>query len=147
MNRKSQEGRRMTNEKIGGSCLCGSVHYEILGPILAFRYCHCSRCRKATGSAHASNILVEPAQFRWISGEEMVERYDLPEAQSFATCFCRTCGSPLPHGTRSGKAVIIPAGSLDEDPKHRPEQNIFWDHRAPWYLKAVELPHFAEYAP
>jgi hypothetical protein len=137
----------MASRRIEGSCLCGSVRYQIRGPVLSFRYCHCSRCRKATGSAHASNIFVDPALFRWTAGEELVTRYDLPEAQSFATCFCRPCGSPLPHATRSGKAIVIPAGSLDEDPDSRPGENIFWDHRAPWYLETGDLPRFGEYAP
>jgi hypothetical protein len=137
----------MTAVQIGGSCLCGSVHYEFNGPILSFNYCHCSRCRKATGSAHASNIFVVPSQFKWTRGEELVARYDLPAAQSFALCFCRTCGTPLPHATRSGKAIVIPVGSLDEDPHVRPGQNIFWDSRAPWFLETGGLPRHAEYAP
>ena len=137
----------MTSEQIRGSCLCGKIRYAFSGPILSFNYCHCSRCRKATGSAHASNILVAPSQFKWTDGEESVARYDLPEARSFAVCFCRHCGTPLPHATRSGKAIIIPAGSLEEDPCFRPGQSIFWDSRAPWFLETGGLPRYAEYAP
>ena len=51
-----------------GSCLCGSVTFEVQGPPSAFRYCHCSRCRKASGSAHAANMLVPETQFRWLAG-------------------------------------------------------------------------------
>jgi hypothetical protein len=71
----------------------------------------------------------------------------LPEARSFAICFCHVCGVPLPHATRSGKAIVIPVGSLDEDPRFRPERNIFWESRAPWFLETVNLPKYAEYAP
>ena len=137
----------MTTEQIGGSCLCGSVHYEFNGPILSFNYCHYSRCRKATGSAHASNVFVVPSQFKWTRGEDLVARYDLPAAKSFAVCFCRTCGTPLPHATRSGKVIVIPGGSLDEDPLVRPRQNIFWDSGPPWFLESGGLPRFAEYLP
>ena len=137
----------MNTKPIRGSCLCGKVSYEIQAPILAFRYCHCSRCRKSTGSAHASNIVVEASQFKWTSGEEFAVRYDLPEARSFATCFCKQCGSQLPHATRSGRQTIVPAGTLDDDPDSRPQHNIFWNYRAPWYLRSSELPHFEEYSP
>ena len=127
-------------EKYTGSCLCGAVVYEYDDPVARFCYCHCPRCRKATGSAHASNLFVEPRQFRWITGEEHVKRYDLPEAKSFATCFCMHCGSPLPHATRSGEKMVIPAGSLDDDPGIAPEYGIWWSARAPWYLAPSEVP-------
>src|SRR5258708_35316531 len=118
--------------RIRGSCLCGGVNLEIELPFDRFVNCHCSRCRKATGTAHATNAIVKPDAFRWIAGESHVVRYDLPSARSFATCFCRLCGSPLPHLTRSGREVIVPAGSLDDDPGGTPEAPICWSSRAPW---------------
>ena len=96
-----------------GSCLCGSVTFAVDLPFDRFIHCHCSRCRKATGTAHASNAVVKAAALRWLQGEELVVRYDLPTARSFATSFCRTCGSPLPHLTRSGREAIVPAGAFD----------------------------------
>ncbi|MFV2031353.1 MAG: GFA family protein [Gammaproteobacteria bacterium] len=120
-----------------GSCLCGSVTYQFSGPELVFQYCHCSRCRKFTGSAYAANIIVNPEQFEWLSGESSVGRFEYPEARHFATCFCTRCGSSLPWLAKSGRSVIIPAGTLDEDPGIRPVHNIFYQDRAPW-REAVE---------
>jgi len=137
----------MPSDPVRGSCLCGLIRFEIDPPFLTFRYCHCSRCRKATGSACAANLFVEPAHFRWISGEESLTRYDLPEARHFATCFCNRCGSPLPRVTRDGTVVVVPAGSLDDDPAIRPEHHIFWGSRAPWSSDEDALPHFDEYPP
>ena len=122
-----------------GSCLCGSIAYEYEDHVLDFRYCHCPRCRKATGSAFASNIFVAPNQFHWTDGQENVVRYDLPEAKSFATCFCKICGSPLPHLTRSGEKVVIPAGSLDDDPEIKPKCGIWWSERASWFVPSNEI--------
>lgn len=122
-----------------GSCLCKKIQYEISGHLGIFQYCHCSRCRKFTGSAHASNIFVKPDQFRWIMGEELVGRYELSEAKYFATCFCKNCGSSLPWLSQSGQVVVIPAGTLDDDPQIKPQQNIFWASRAPWYVDACDL--------
>lgn len=130
-----------------GSCLCGRVTYEIEPPFKIFQYCHCQRCRKFTGSAHASNIFVPPERFRWLSGEEIVGRFELPESKYFATCFCKNCGSSLPWHVKGGKNVVIPAGTLDEDPQIRPQQNIFWDSRACWYAESHELPKFSELPP
>jgi hypothetical protein len=131
-------GRIMT---VRGSCLCGAVGYEAHLPFVRFVNCHCSRCRKATGSACAANAAVGPDAFRWTRGEGDVGRYDLPEARSFATSFCRRCGSPLPHLTRSGREVIIPGGSLDEDPGVKPSGHVHWGSRASWLpAPASDLP-------
>jgi hypothetical protein len=125
---------------VRGSCLCQAVGYEARLPFGRFVNCHCSRCRKASGSAYAANAAVAPEAFRWTRGEDLVVRYDLPQARSFATAFCRTCGSPLPHPTRSGREVIIPAGSLDDDPGIRPERHVHWASRAGWLAAGSELP-------
>ncbi len=134
-------------ENIKGSCLCGAVSYQYQGPEMVFQYCHCSRCRKFTGSAHAANIIVDPKQFEWLQGEDMVGRFEHPEAKHFATCFCKQCGSSLPWMAQSGRAVIIPAGTLDQDPGIRPQQNIFWQSRAVWREEVDALPCHDELPP
>lgn len=136
----------MSDKVYKGSCLCGDVAYQFSGTALVFQYCHCSRCRKISGSAHASNIIIKPEQFQWTKGEPLVGRYELAQAKHFATSFCKNCGSALPWQTQSAKAVIVPAGTLDEDPEVRPGHNIYYADKAPWYddpdklLKYDELP-------
>ena len=130
-----------------GSCLCGAVSYQFHGPEYVFQYCHCSRCRKFTGSAHASNIIVAPDQFEWLTGADQLGRFEHPEAKHYATCFCRQCGSSLPWEAQSGGAVVIPAGTLDEDPEIRPSQNIFWKDRVAWREAVESLPHYDELQP
>jgi hypothetical protein len=72
---------------VTGSCLCGRVWFEAILPLGRFVHCHCSRCRKTTGTAHATNAVVKADAFRWQEGEEFVSRDDLPTARSFATSF------------------------------------------------------------
>ena len=93
-----------------GSCLCGEVAFEVDEPFDLFLNCHCSRCRKATGTAHSCEVVVKASALRWLRGEASVIRFDLPQARSFATAFCKACGSPMPHLTRSGREAIVPAG-------------------------------------
>ena len=123
----------MDNTPKKGSCLCGEVTYQYSGPVKVFQYCHCTRCRKFTGTAHASNIIIDPEQFEWLSGEDMIGRYELAEAKHFATSFCKKCGSSLPWKTKSGKAHIVPVGTLDDDPDVKPIHNIYYVDKAPWY--------------
>lgn len=123
-----------------GSCVCGTVTYEITPPFTIFQYCHCSRCRKFTGSAFAPNLFVPPARFRWLQGEAEVGRFEHPEAKYFATCFCKRCGSSLPWAVQGGVNVVVPVGTLDEDPGLKPQQNLFWGSKASWFESPCVLP-------
>jgi len=136
----------MEPEKTAGGCLCGAVRFEIRPPYAAFRYCHCSRCRKASGSAHAANLFVPVAQFAWGAGEDVITRFDLPGAQRFAVWFCRHCGTRVPHRLRGREEYLVPAGILDADPGKRPENSIFWGSRAPWYVEPHDMPKLTEYS-
>ena len=115
-----------------GSCLCGTLRYEFDPTGARFVRCHCSRCRRITGSAYACNLRVDPAAFRWTSGRDAVKRYDPPEALSFANEFCAACGSSIPHLTRSGREVVILTGTLDDDPGLRAVDDIHLEDRPDW---------------
>ena len=136
----------MRKEALAGSCLCGSVRFEIMPPFSGFRYCHCSRCRKATGSAHAANIFLPQGQLTWLAGESLIRRYDLSGAKRFAVCFCTQCGTRLPHRIAGTENYLVPAGVLDASPDQRPDVSIFWGSRAQWFVETQELPKFEEYA-
>ena len=136
----------MPQETLKGGCLCGAVQYEISGEIQRFSHCHCRRCRKATGTGHASNVLVSPeSSLTWSAGEQLLKRYKVPEAQRFYNCFCSQCGSPLPRTVPELDAVLIPAGSLDTEPSVQPGGRIFWDSRVSWSCSDEALPVFSEY--
>ena len=138
----------MTDMKLTGSCLCGAVQYEISGAAQRFYHCHCRRCRKSTGTGHASNLLVTPASgFSWRSGEELLRRYKVPEAERFYSCFCSRCGSPMPRVVPELDGVIIPAGTLDGEPPIQPGARIFWESRAEWSCSGDDIPIFPEYPP
>ncbi len=132
-------------KNISGSCLCGEVTFVVSGEVSAFHLCHCTRCRRSTGSAHASNIFTKPENIAWLSGEDKIHRYEHPSAKTFAKQFCAQCGSGLPYINRPGTALVIPAGSLQGDPGVVPEDNIFWDSRAAWYDQGVKAVCCAEY--
>lgn len=129
---------------VTGSCLCGAVTYQMRPPYGFFQYCHCSRCRKFTGSAHGATVLVSAEQFRWISGEDRVRQYVVPDAKYYCTAFCTVCGSSMPWRSRNEKSYLVPAGTLDDEPGAGVERNIYWGSRAPWYEPVGDLPVFDE---
>jgi len=123
----------MSDKPIKASCLCGAVKFEVTLPNIFFQYCHCSRCRKATGSAHGAGMFVKKAQLVYTEGEDNVRRFELPDAKFFCTSWCDKCGSSLPWLSRNGKYYLVPAGAFDEDPGVKPTRNIHWASKAPWY--------------
>ena len=135
----------MSEISLSGSCLCGSVHYEITGDDAKFYHCHCERCRKASGTGHMSNIILRPESVRFTAGEALLKRYKGPEAKRFATVFCSNCGSLMPRTSPEAGLVVIPAGSLDHDLDIRPTARIFYDSRANWSCDGDDVPCFTEY--
>jgi len=137
----------MMTSTLTGSCLCGSVQYEVTGEAQRFYHCHCQRCRKATGTGHGSLIQVTPqTSITWIKGEELLGRYKVPEAERFYNCFCQKCGGPMPRVVPELDGVLIPAGSLDTSSPRPAQARIFWGSRAEWSC-SDDLPVFSEYPP
>ena len=129
---------------LSGGCLCGAVRYTVNGETQRFYHCHCSRCRKASGTGHASNLFVQ-GTLTWNSGEELIRTFKLPEAARFANSFCEVCGSRMPRFIEKVGMVFIPAGSLDDEPDIRPQARIFLDSRAKWSCDEAVLPGFEQY--
>lgn len=128
-----------------GSCLCGSVTYRITGDPKVFFHCHCGRCRKASGTGHASNIILKPESAAWTAGEELLASFKVPDARRFRTVFCTRCGSPMPRIAPDSSVAVIPAGTLDTDAPLKPTGRIMWNSRAAWSCEAGSVPAWPEY--
>lgn len=113
-----------------GSCLCKAVAFKLEGEFTGFFLCHCSRCRKETGSAHAANLFSATAAFEWTAGRASVKTFRLPGTR-FAKSFCEHCGSALPT-VEDGGRLLVPAGSLDSEVDVRPNAHIFMGSKATW---------------
>ena len=128
-----------------GSCLCGSVRFEVTLTPIRFQYCHCASCRKATSSSHAANLFFALDRFRWVTGESLVERFiDQTANPGYARWFCRKCGSAVPRLNRTKHYYVVPAGLLDADPIVKPERSVYWDDRAPWLVNIDAIPKLSE---
>lgn len=114
-----------------GSCLCRAVRFQVHGAFESFFLCHCSRCRKDTGSAHAANLFSSRAEIEWLAGRENVRTFQLPETRH-ARSFCTRCGSALPSVQMDGALLVVPAGSLDGPVGIRPDAHICHGDRADW---------------
>jgi hypothetical protein len=124
---------------ITGSCLCGVVSFRIFGAFESFFLCHCSRCRKGSGSAHAANLFSATAAIEWLSGQDRIKVYRVP-ATRHQRCFCTECGSALPRVQSEGILLVVPAGSLDEAIGIRPSARICYASRADWDVSMEDIP-------
>ncbi|MGR3804971.1 GFA family protein [Marinibacterium profundimaris] len=126
----------MSGEFAGG-CLCGAVRFRIDGAFEGFFLCHCSRCRRATGSAHAANLFSGTGQITWESGDTLRRAFRL-DGTRFERCFCATCGGALPVVRPEG-GLVVPAGCLEGPVGLRPGAHICWQSRADWDDALEEL--------
>lgn len=125
--------------KHSGSCLCGSVRFEVIGDFERFYLCHCEYCRKDTGSAHAANLFASKARLTWLSGQDGVTQFTLPSTRH-SRSFCSVCGSAVPSVHGNGRLLVVPAGSLDTAVTLRPDQHIFVSSRADWDRALESVP-------
>jgi len=115
---------------IDGECFCGSVKYEIDGPLKNARSCHCSRCRKVFGSASSAFAEIDDSsKFKWIEGEDKVQMYE--SEKGWGLGFCSVCGSTL-CGLYQGNVMGVTMGTIDGDPGIEIERHIFVGSKAPW---------------
>ena len=58
-----------------GKCLCGEVEVKITGAITDIIHCHCSLCRKNSGTAYATNGFVQASEFEVVKGKELLSTF------------------------------------------------------------------------
>ncbi len=125
-----------------GSCLCTKIAYQISGDIIGINYCHCEKCRKASGSAFATSAAVNLKDFAIINGREYLKSY--PSSTNKNRYFCNHCGSPIYSEFKNLSTIYIRLGTLDDDPVKRPEVHIHTGVKACWHDITDELPQLNE---
>ncbi|WP_334020492.1 GFA family protein [Alteromonas sp. S015] len=123
-----------------GSCLCGTVRFEIKGDLDSFYLCHCKHCQKDTGSAFAANLFSSSAILTWLSGVNEVTSFTLKNTRH-SKSFCKICGSALP-SAQSQNMLAVPAGCLDTKLLIKPTAHIFSASKAAWEESLETLKKF-----
>ena len=129
---------------VSGSCLCGGIQFEA-DTVPLITACHCSKCRKAHGTAFSTFASVPSSDFRFIRGEDLIVSFE--SSPGIRRDFCRVCGSRAPGRAPHGETWGVPAGLLDDDPGVRLALHIFVGSKAPWWEIRDDLPRFEEGVP
>lgn len=130
---------------IQGSCLCGTLRYELDGPFTTMVNCHCSMCRKHHGAPFATVVEAPLTGFRWLVGEGVLRYYE--SSPGVQRPFCSACGSVAPRVLAEAGHVVVPAGTLEAVPGIRPQAHLFVESKASWHSISDSLPQHAAYAP
>lgn len=117
-------------EDVYGQCSCGAVGYKFSAESLIAYQCHCSICRKATGSAFSTTLMAQASNFAWLCGEESITSY--AKESGYKVNFCSHCGSPVPNRFRDFPLFSVPVGSVEGEHPVKVKIQLYLGSRANW---------------
>jgi len=124
-----------------GKCLCGAVNIKITGEISDIIHCHCSLCRKNSGTAYATNGFINTADFEITSGENCLTAFSTKPGRN--RHFCTKCGSPVfSSNDQDPSRLRIRLGIIESDISERPISHNFVTSKANWEDLDAELPRY-----
>ena len=124
-----------------GRCLCGRIRFEIRGQVGPFAYCHCTSCRRASGTAFTANAPVREVDLKWLSGRDEIGEFESSPGKFRA--FCRGCGSPI-YARRVSAAgwLSMRLGLIDDELASSATAHFNVSEKARWFNVTDDLPQF-----
>jgi hypothetical protein len=135
---------RAMSRTLAGKCYCGAVEYAVADAFLYAANCHCSNCRRTTGSAFKPFAGIERSKLAIAKGASELMIFGGQDANN---THCKRCGSLLYSVVRDGAYVHVAMGTLIDDPAIRPTHHIFVGSKAPWFAIADDLPQYEAHVP
>ncbi|CAI6332966.1 unnamed protein product [Periconia digitata] len=123
-----------------GSCFCTAIKFTFTGEPLVKALCHCTDCRKLSGSTYTTNLLIPSSSFTLLSGTPKPVPKTSDAGNAITNFFCGECGSPLWGKGAFGDDLVLRAGVVDwEEGKEngmsegaRPSVELFVQRRVGW---------------
>ncbi len=134
------DSKRASERTLTGKCLCGAVQYVVQDDFLYAANCHCSSCRRATGSAFKPFAGIESQKLRVSQGQDSLMIFGEARAGDM---HCKLCGSFLYSVVSGGARVHVAMGTLVDEPSMRPTAHIFVGSKAAWFTITDDLPQYA----
>ncbi len=129
-----------------GKCLCGAVQIQINGEITDIIHCHCSLCRKNSGTAFATNGFINSTEFEITSGKNSISTFSFKPGRN--RHFCSNCGSPVySSNAQDPTRFRIRLGILDSDIAEKPISHNFVSSKANWENLDAKLPRYDSFEP
>ena len=126
-----------------GSCFCNKVSFEIDAEKVDAYHCHCSICRKVTGSKFNTAFTISADQFSWTGSNASIKTFQ-KNGKGFRHDFCGDCGCTVPNRYKDVQ-YWVPAGLLDDDDGVEISKHIFVESKAGWDEIKDDLEQFEGY--
>ncbi len=121
-----------------GSCICNGVAFQVEGEKFEVIQCHCSKCRKITGSTADAMIVVPKGDFTWVRGTELISTYKSESGR--ARSFCSTCRGSLPD--QDGDVYWVLAGILNTKYCASVKAHIYVGSKLEWEEIGGDAPQY-----
>jgi hypothetical protein len=128
---------------LAGKCLCGAIDYAVADEFAYAANCHCSNCRRTTGSAFKPFAGIARDRLSVSKGEDKLMIFGGADNHD---AHCSRCGSLLYSVVRDGGFVHVAMGTLVDNPAIRPTAHIFVGSKAPWFSITDGLPQYQGHA-
>lgn len=126
-----------------GSCFCGDISFEIGIDKVEAYHCHCSTCRKVTGSKFNTAFTVSADEFKWTGKTDDIKMFQ-KNGEGFRNFFCGNCGCTVPNRYQDIR-FWVPAGLIDDQDCIEVTQHIFVESKADWDEITDDIPQFEGY--
>jgi len=127
-------------KEINGGCLCGAVEYSVQDNFTYMGFCHCSECRRFSGSAFSAMGGIPTSSFRVLKGQENISHFN--KSENSVLGFCRVCGSSL-YALKPQKGMVhLRLGTLSEAPSMTPQFHSYVGSKVSWHQIGDALPQF-----
>ncbi len=123
-----------------GGCLCGAVRYRVTGVPTDQTHCHCTLCRKVSGSAFVT-WASWPSESMDLTSGEMAYCQSSEKARRG---FCSQCGSTLTFDLLGSGMIDLAVCTLDDPNIMNPADHIWTSTKISWIHLSDGLPMFSE---
>ena len=134
-------------ETFDGRCTCGKVRYRITSRPMFVHACHCTECRRLSGSAFALNAMIEADRVQTLAGAPEPVPVEGTSGKPQTIYRCPRCRVALwSHYPGAGaKICFVRVGTLDSPELLPPDIHIYTSTRLPWIVLPQGVPAMPEY--
>lgn len=130
-----------------GRCTCGEVRFRLTDRPLFTHCCHCSWCRRETGSAFVLNALIETACIEVTAGVPLEVLTPSESGAGQRILRCPACHVALwSHYSGAGpRFAFVRVGTLADPAALPPDIHIFTASKLPWVILPTGVTAVPEY--
>ncbi len=131
-----------------GGCPCSAVRYALTRRPMTVHCCHCTSCKRETGSAFVLNAIIEREAITLEQGEIAVTTWPTESGRPHDIHRCAACSGVVwsDYGRRR-TMVFLRVCTLDEPARLPPDVHIFTRSKLPWVTLPPDRPAYEEFYP